>query len=225
MSEIIRTIGLTKSFNTEAGTLDVLKGIDLKIERGDLIAITGASGAGKSTLLHILGTVDRPTSGEVLYSGRDVFGLDDEDLSSFRNNNIGFVFQFHHLLPEFSALENVIMPGLISGANRTAIEKKASGILSDLGVVDRGHHRPGELSGGEQQRVAVARALILDPDIVLADEPTGNLDTATGEELFSNIKELNNKMGLTFIIVTHNEALAKKCDRILHISDGIIQDR
>jgi len=222
---IVRTEGLKKSFVTEAGRLDVLKGIDLEVASGEFIAVTGASGAGKSTLLHILGTIDRPTSGRVLYAGRDVFTMDDTDLSAFRNRAIGFVFQFHHLLPEFSALENVAMPAMIAGMPRREAVEKAADLLAELGIYDRRLHRPGELSGGEQQRVAVARALILNPGMVLADEPTGNLDTATGEELFGTMKKLNEKMGTTFIMVTHNEALASNCDRILRMKDGLLYEK
>ncbi|MEE9523328.1 MAG: ABC transporter ATP-binding protein [Thermodesulfovibrionales bacterium] len=225
MNYLLETKDLKKSFRTEAVRLDVLKGIDLRIEKGEFIAITGASGAGKSTLLHILGTIDRPTSGRVLYEEQDVFSLSDDDLSGFRNRQIGFVFQFHHLLPEFSALENIVMPGLIAGKDRDETIRSASDLLSKLGIYERRLHRPGELSGGEQQRVAVARALILDPKVVLADEPTGNLDTATGEDLFKLLKFLNKEMDITFIMVTHNESLANKCNRILHMTDGIISEQ
>jgi lipoprotein-releasing system ATP-binding protein len=218
----LKTDGLKKAFVTEAGRLEVLKGIDLEVRAGEFIAITGASGVGKSTLLHILGTIDKPTSGTVLYENTKVFDLDDISLSHFRNSHIGFVFQFHHLLPEFTALENVLMPGLISGRNSAEITAGADELFSKLGIKERKSHRPGELSGGEQQRVAVARALILNPKIVLADEPTGNLDTATGEELFALLKNLNSDMGITVIMVTHNESLAGKCGRILHMTDGLI---
>ena len=213
---------IKKSFTTEAGILNVLKGINLSIDKGEFIAITGASGVGKSTLLHILGTIDQPTSGKVIYNGRDVFRLNNDALAKFRNSQIGFVFQFHHLLPEFSAFENVIIPGLIADADSRQIEEYASSLFSGLGIYDRRLHRPGELSGGEQQRVAVARALILNPGLILADEPTGNLDTSTGDELFRSLRSLNEDMGITFIIVTHNESLAKKCSRIVHMTDGII---
>jgi lipoprotein-releasing system ATP-binding protein len=223
--DIMVTEDLKKSFQTEAGTLNVLKGIGLRVKKGEFIAITGASGAGKSTLLHILGTIDRPTSGTVMYSGRDIFSLDDDNLSSFRNSHVGFVFQFHHLLPEFSAIENIIMPGLVAGQNRSTLTDDASELLSKLGILDRKLHRPGELSGGEQQRVAVARALILNPQIVLADEPTGNLDTATGAELFRILQTFNTEMDTTFVMVTHNEDLAHKCSRIIHMTDGMISEK
>jgi lipoprotein-releasing system ATP-binding protein len=225
MNYVIETKDLKKSFHTEAVRLDVLRGIELLVEKGEFIAITGASGAGKSTLLHILGTIDRPTSGQVLYDGQDVFSLGDDELSRFRNRQIGFVFQFHHLMPEFSALENVVMPGLIAGHDRDDVVRSASELLSRLGIYERRLHRPGELSGGEQQRVAVARALILHPKVVLADEPTGNLDTATGEDLFKMLKILNNDLAITFIMVTHNESLANRCSRILHMTDGVISEQ
>lgn len=221
---ILTAEDLKKSFYSQAGKLDVLKGINLDVRRGEFIAVTGDSGAGKSTLLHILGTIDKPTSGIVTYDGRDVFSLNDEALSHFRNMHVGFVFQFHHLLPEFSAMENITMPGLIAGRERSGLIDDASELLSKLGIYERRTHRPGELSGGEQQRVAVARALILNPKIVLADEPTGNLDTATGEDLFGILKHLNDTMGITFVMVTHNENLARKCSRILHMTDGMITE-
>lgn len=214
--------GLTKVFLTQAGRLEVLKGIDLEIRSGEFIAITGASGAGKSTLLHILGTIDRPSSGSLLYDGRDVFRLNDAGLSGFRNRHIGFVFQFHHLLPEFSAFENILMPGLIAGQSKTTLAAAAEDILRKLGVFERRFHRPGELSGGEQQRIAVARALILNPSILLADEPTGNLDTATGEDLFNVLSSMNAAFGITIVMVTHNTSLASKCGRTLHMRDGQI---
>lgn len=224
-SHLLVAQDIRKSFSTRAGRLDVLKGIDLQIRGGEFISITGASGAGKSTLLHILGTIDRPTSGELLYERVNVFSFDDQALSDFRNRHVGFVFQFHHLLPEFSALENVIMPGLIAGLDRDRLLESAADLFRKLGIHERRFHRPGELSGGEQQRVAVARALILSPRIVLADEPTGNLDTATGEELFSILVRLNSDFGITIVMVTHNEALAQRSGRILHMKDGSITER
>ncbi|MBF0320624.1 MAG: ABC transporter ATP-binding protein [Nitrospirae bacterium] len=214
---------LTKSFPTEAGTLTVLNGVDMVIEKGKFISIMGASGVGKSTLLHVTGTLDRPTAGEVSYNGEDVFKLNDKDLAAFRNRTIGFVFQFHNLLPEFNALENTIMPGLIAGMEREALRQRGREILDELGLRDRLLHRPGELSGGEQQRVAVARALVLDPLVVLADEPTGNLDTKTGEMLIELLLDINRKKGTTFIIVTHNEAFAKKTDIIYVMVDGTLK--
>jgi len=222
---MIEVKDLKKSFHPPAGELQVLKEINLSIKAGEMVAIVGASGVGKSTLLHILGTLDRPSSGSVLYEGEDVFSLDDYLLASFRNTSIGFVFQFHHLLPEFTALENVMMPGLILRSQKSAvssqeIQEKAEKLLRELGVFERKNHRPGELSGGEQQRVAVARALILEPKVVFADEPTGNLDTHTGEELFKLLLELNQKKGITFVIVTHNESLSRQCHRVLEMVDG-----
>jgi len=220
MSELIEAIGLSKSFITAAGELEVLKNIDLTFHEGEMVGITGASGAGKSTLMHILGALDRPSSGKVFFRGADVFSLDDASRARFRNQSIGFVFQFHHLLPEFNALENVMLPGLISGTSYEAAEQKARVLLGDLGLTSRLLHRPGELSGGEQQRVAVARALMQDAGLVLADEPTGNLDTATGNSLFELFLALNREKGITFAIVTHNIALADRCHRVLRMADG-----
>ena len=204
------------------GSLEVLKGISLDIKKGEIVSIVGASGAGKTTLLHILGTLDRHDNGKVIIDGRDVSGLNDRQLSAFRNKHIGFVFQFHHLLPEFSALENVCIPGYISGAPRKEVEKRAGELLDLLGLSDRLEHKPSELSGGEQQRVAVARALINDPVVVLADEPSGNLDSKTSEELHRLFFTLRDRMNQTFVIVTHNEALAGMADRKLTIHDGVI---
>jgi lipoprotein-releasing system ATP-binding protein len=198
----------------------VLDGLDTEIPKGEMLAIVGASGVGKSTFLHILGGLDRPTSGIVRYSGIDIFTMGSDDIARFRNERIGFVFQFHHLLPEFSALENVMMPALIRGTDRTRAEQSAAGILSEVGLSGRIHHRPGELSGGEQQRVAVARSLVMNPDVVLADEPTGNLDTHTGEAVHELLKTMNRERGVTFIIVTHNEKLAARADRVLRMADG-----
>ncbi|MCG6551741.1 MAG: ABC transporter ATP-binding protein [Candidatus Magnetominusculus sp. LBB02] len=220
---MIEITNLTKSFPTEAGTLTVLNNVNMSIEKGKIISIMGASGAGKSTLLHVTGTLERPTSGEVSYNGSNVFQLDDSGLAAFRNKTIGFVFQFHNLLPEFTAIENATMPGLIAGMDRDALRRRGEAILSELGLKDRLLHRPGELSGGEQQRVAVARALILDPLVVLADEPTGNLDTKTGEMLIDLLLDINRRKGTTFIIVTHNEAFAKKTDIIYMMVDGTLK--
>lgn len=217
---MIEVKGLKKSFFLPAGEVKVLSGIDLSISRGEMLAIVGASGAGKSTLLHIMGTLDKPTSGTVLYENKDVFSLDDYSLASFRNKSIGFVFQFHHLLPEFTAIENVLMPGLINMSGYEEIKKRAEMLLDELGLSERKNHRPGELSGGEQQRVAVARALINEPKVVLADEPTGNLDTHTGKELFKLLLHLNEKKEITFVIVTHNESLSRQCHRVLEMVDG-----
>jgi lipoprotein-releasing system ATP-binding protein len=185
-----------------------------------MLAVVGASGVGKSTLLHIIGGLDRPTSGKVYYGDVDVFGLDNGQLSRFRNTRVGFVFQFHHLLPEFSALENVMMPALIRRTAREEAAETAGRLLSAVGLGARLHHRPGELSGGEQQRVAVARALMLKPDVVLADEPTGNLDMHTGESVHELLHGINKQQGITFVIVTHNDKLAVRADRVLRMAEG-----
>lgn len=202
--------------------LPVLKGINLEIQRGELIAIVGASGAGKSTLLHIIGTLDKPTTGTVTFDGQDLFQLTETQQAEFRNRRIGFVFQFHHLLPEFTALENVSMPALVQRLDPVSVESDATALLTEVGLGQRLHHKPGEMSGGEQQRVAMARALMQKPDLVLADEPTGNLDTHSGDALFALIRELNNLRGTTFVIVTHNEKLSAQSDRIVYMQDGMI---
>ncbi len=221
MEILISVRNLNKSFSTPRRNLHILKDITFDVNKGEMTALMGPSGVGKSTLLHILGTLDRPTSGNVFYEGSDIFNLNDDALANFRSKTVGFVFQFHHLLPEFSTIENTIMPALIAGiSNREAIVK-AEKMLVDVGLSERVLHKPGELSGGEQQRVAVARALMLNPKVVLADEPTGNLDTQTGDELFNLLIELN-KIGITFIIVTHNESLASRCGRIIRMKDGRI---
>jgi lipoprotein-releasing system ATP-binding protein len=220
---MIKTTDLRKSFATPAGEINVLKGIDFSIDKGEVAAVMGASGVGKSTLLHILGTLDMPTSGRIMYSGKDICSLGEKELTAFRNRTIGFVFQFHHLLPEFTALENVMMPALINGESQTEAARRAEVLLEELGVHQRQLHRPGELSGGEQQRVAVARALIMNPDVVLADEPTGNLDTQTGEDLFGLLLSLNKKNGITLVIVTHNESLSRQCHRVIEMVDGRIK--
>jgi lipoprotein-releasing system ATP-binding protein len=219
---LVTVINLSKSFSMGTYTLPVLKGINLEIRRGELIAIVGASGAGKSTLLHILGTLDRPTGGRVLFEGQDVFALSEEALAAFRNKRIGFVFQFHHLLPEFTALENTLLPALIQHRQLEEARQDAACLLTELGLGKRLHHKPGELSGGEQQRVAVARALMQRPDLVLADEPTGNLDTQTGEALFALLRQLNKTRGTTFVIATHNDKLSAQADRIIRLEDGKI---
>ncbi len=223
MANLVEAREISKSFYTPAGELKILKGVDLTIGQGEVIGIVGASGVGKSTFLYVLGTLDRPTSGKVFYEDKDIFAIDSGSLASFRNKTIGFVFQFHHLLPEFSALENVMMPGLIGFGDNAKIRARAEGLLSELGVYERKDHRPGALSGGEQQRVAVARALIMNPRIVLADEPTGNLDTATGEELFNLLLRLNKDRGITFVIVTHNENLSRRCHRVMKMVDGRLE--
>lgn len=221
---MIKVLGLKKIFRTEAGEIPVLRGLDFGVPRGGMFAVMGASGVGKSTLLHILGAIDRPTGGSVVLDDADVFKMPDSALPGFRNRTIGFVFQFHHLLPEFTALENVMMPGLIEGRRpRAEIASDALSLMEELGIGHRVSHRPGEMSGGEQQRTAVARALIMSPKVVLADEPTGNLDTSTGEELFDVLIRLNRERGITFLIATHNEALASKCHKILRMRDGLME--
>lgn len=200
--------------------LRVLDGIDFEIREGEMLAIVGASGVGKSTFLHILGGLDRPTSGRVFYGEVDVFSLAAAELARFRNERVGFIFQFHHLLPEFTAIENVMIPALIRRADAKAAAETAANILFEVGLGSRLHHRPGELSGGEQQRVAVARALVLKPDVVLADEPTGNLDTHTGEAIHDLLLSINKQRGITFVIVTHNDKLAIRADRVLRMADG-----
>ena len=205
------------------GKLKVLKGIDLEIQAGEVVAIVGASGAGKSTLLHILGTLDSPDAGKVFIKNQDVFAQSPRNLAAFRNKSIGFVFQFHNLLPEFSALENVMIPALISNhSDERAIRKKAQELLDRLGLTDRVHHKPSELSGGEQQRTAVARALINSPDMILADEPSGNLDSKNAFDLHNLFFQLRKELAQTFVIVTHNEELSRMADRKLEIKDGVM---
>jgi len=204
------------------GTVPVLKGVDIEIKKGEIVSIVGSSGAGKSTLLHILGTLDKADRGEVNMNNVPISSLEGKQLAAFRNKHIGFVFQFHHLLPEFTAIENVCIPGWLAGRKKTDVEIKAREWLSLLGLKDRVENKPNQLSGGEQQRVAVARALINNPDIVFADEPTGNLDSANARELHKVFIDLRNKFNQTFLIVTHNEELAKLGDRVLYMKDGKI---
>ncbi len=223
---VISVTALRKEFSSgkgEGGTLQVLRGLNLTIHSGEILAIVGASGAGKSTLLHIVGTLDRPTAGNVMYDGMDVFSLSDEDLARFRNLRIGFVFQFHHLLPEFTALENVAMPALISGQKLQDVKDRALGLLDVVGVADRADQKPPKLSGGEQQRVAVARALMNSPKVILADEPSGNLDSSNARNLHRLLWTLSRSKGQTVIVVTHNEALARQADRVVRIVDGVIE--
>ena len=213
-----------KQIKKSYGILQVLKGVDLTINKAEIVSIVGSSGAGKSTLLHLLGTLDKPDAGEIYLLGQRIDLLKGNALARFRNNNIGFIFQFHHLLPEFSALENVCIPGWINGTKKKVVEQKAKELLAQLGLSERLQNKPQQLSGGEQQRVAVARALINNPAIIMADEPTGNLDSANGRELHKLFIELKQTMQQTFLIVTHNEELAAMSDRIVHMKDGLIVD-
>ena len=216
---MIKLEGITKSF----GSLQVLKGIDLEINKGEIVSIVGPSGAGKTTLLQIMGTLDEPDAGTVQIDGTVVSRMKEKELSAFRNKNIGFVFQFHQLLPEFTALENVMSPALIAGVSSKEANDRATKILDFMGLVDRASHKPNELSGGEKQRVAVARALINDPAVILADEPSGSLDTHNKEDLHQLFFDLRDRLGQTFVIVTHDEGLAKITDRTVHMVDGMIK--
>ncbi len=215
---MLKATSIEKSY----GQLKVLKGIDFEINAGEVVAIVGASGAGKSTLLHILGTLDMPDKGSVYIKGQDVFSQSSKNLAAFRNKSLGFVFQFHNLLPEFSALENVIIPGLISNSSEKKVKDRAVELLKMLGLGDRIHHKPSELSGGEQQRIAVARAMINSPDLILADEPSGNLDSKNALDLHHLFFQLRKEIGQTFIIVTHNEELSRMADRRVEMADGLI---
>lgn len=211
--------GITKSF----GSLQVLKGIDLHIDKGEVVSIVGPSGAGKTTLLQIIGTLDKPDSGQIIINGTDVSSLSRKKLSEFRNKHIGFVFQFHQLLPEFTALENIMIPAFIAGKSRSEAKKKAEELLDFMGLSDRAGHKPSELSGGEKQRVAVARALINNPAVILADEPSGSLDSKNKEELHQLFFNLRDKFGQTFVIVTHDEHLARITDRTIAMRDGMLE--
>jgi lipoprotein-releasing system ATP-binding protein len=223
MSSLLEVRGLCKSYNMGRNRVDVLKGIDLALETATTTALVGASGAGKSTLLHLLGALDRPTTGTVLFRGDDLFAKNDCELASFRNRSIGFVFQFHHLLSEFTALENVMMPALIARVPKVEARTLAEELLADVGLAERMSHRPGELSGGEQQRVAIARALVLSPALLLADEPTGNLDMKTSDGVHTVLNDLQQKKGLTLVVVTHNERLAAAMGRTVRLVDGRLE--
>jgi len=217
---LLAASGLRKAYRTPAGPIQVLDGLDLEVAAGERVAITGASGVGKSTLLHVLGTLDRADQGRLEVAGRDVLALSEPERCEFRNRTLGFVFQFHHLLPEFTALENVAMPLLLARRPEREAHAAAAKLLAEVGLSERASHRPGMLSGGEQQRVAVARALAGSPRLLLADEPTGDLDAGTGERLFELVAELSRARGLTVVIVTHNQALARACDRVLKLAGG-----
>lgn len=217
---MIKAQNIKKAFGENV----ILNGVDLEIQKGELVAIIGASGAGKTSLLQILGTLDKPSSGELYINEQAVHNMGDKELSHFRNSDIGFVFQFHHLLPEFTALENVLMPGLIKGKKKSVVEKRAIELLKTLKVDHRASHKPSEMSGGEQQRVAVARALINEPSVVLADEPSGNLDSNNANDLHDLFVKLKNDFDQTFVIVTHNRALAELADRVIEITDGKISN-
>ena len=214
---MLKAVGITKSY----GSIEVVKGVDLSLEKGEIVAIVGSSGAGKSTLLHILGTLDTPDKGDIILNNTILNKLNNRALSKYRNKHIGFIFQFHHLLPEFTALENVCIPAWIAGVSKKQSIDKATELLEKLGLKDRIQHKPSSLSGGEQQRVAVARALINSPDVVFADEPTGNLDSANAKHLHELLIQLKNDYQQTFLIVTHNDELAASCDRTLHMKDGV----
>jgi lipoprotein-releasing system ATP-binding protein len=217
-----KTMITVKNVEKAYGTLQVLRGVNLSIAQGEIVAIVGKSGAGKSTLLHILGTLDRADKGQVMINGKNIATLNNSQLADFRNKNLGFIFQFHHLLPEFSALENVIMPALIGGGSESKAKKRATELLDYLGLSARLTHKPTELSGGEQQRVAVARALMNNPAVVFADEPTGNLDSASSKDLHDLLFKLRDDFKQTFVIVTHNDELARLSDRILTMEDGVV---
>ena len=211
-----------KNIYKRYGSLEVLRGVNLEISKGEVVAIVGPSGCGKSTLLHILGSLDKADMGEIVINNTGLNLLSGNKLAAFRNKHIGFVFQFHHLLPEFSALENICIPGWLAGRNKNEVKEKAEGLLKILGLVNRNENKPNQLSGGEQQRVAVARALINNPDIVFADEPTGNLDSTNAQELHELFFDLRKQFNQTFLIVTHNEELSQLSDRVLHMKDGLI---
>jgi lipoprotein-releasing system ATP-binding protein len=217
---LLAASGIAKAYRTAAGSVEVLRAVDLEVAEGEMVAITGASGVGKSTLLHVLGTLDRPDAGALRVAGEDVLALSEARRCEFRNRTLGFVFQFHHLLPEFSALENVAMPVLLARRSREEAHAVARRLLEELGLGERADHRPGALSGGEQQRTAVARALAMSPRALLADEPTGNLDRATGQKLHALLHRLSRERRLSVVVVTHNEELARGCDRVLRLETG-----
>ena len=225
MSEpLLRATGVCKSFRTGEGTIEVLKGVDLDVDSGERLAIVGASGVGKSTLLHVLGTLDHPSAGHVSYRGEDLFARDRSELARFRNASLGFIFQFHHLLPEFNALENVMMPGLVGGVGHAEMRGRAARLLEEVGLEHRLEHPVGKLSGGERQRVAVARALVLEPALLLADEPSGNLDPKTGDQVLELLLEMNRSHGTALVVVTHSPELASRLSRRTVLVDGYLED-
>jgi lipoprotein-releasing system ATP-binding protein len=221
---LLKGVGIHRTFRTGKEQLEVLKGIDIDIMKGKILTIVGPSGAGKSTLIHILGGLDNPTEGKVLLEDKSMYDYHDADLAKIRNRKIGFIFQFHHLLPEFSAIENVMMPSIINGNGASNAQKRAKDLLEDVGLAERMEHKPSELSGGEKQRVAVARAMINKPSIIFADEPTGNLDSANSEMLLSMLLELNRKHGITLVVVTHNDTIAERVGNTILLKDGKIQE-
>ncbi len=225
MNNLIRVVDLYKSYYDGVTELPVLKGVDVEVKKAEIVAVVGASGVGKSTMLHLLGGLDRPTEGTIFYEGEDIFALNDPELDRFRNEEIGFIFQFHHLLPEFTALENVAMAGLIARQQASVAHDRAKELLDYVGLGDRLEHRPSELSGGERQRVAIARALVNQPKVVLADEPTGNLDQKTSEAVHDLLWTLNDQFNQTFIIVTHNQTLAQRADRLIQLVDGQVYEQ
>ncbi len=222
MEELVQIKGVKKSFKVGEDYLEVLKGLNFNIMKGEMLGVVGASGAGKSTLLHVVGALDKPTEGDVIFKEEDLFKMTDMQLAEFRNRKVGFVFQFSNLLPEFTAMENVMLPALIGDREEKDAASEAKRILTDVGLKDRINHRPGKLSGGEQQRVAIARALMNNPDLILADEPTGNLDSKTSEDIYELFYRLNREKGQTFVIVTHNDTLVKKMMRVIKLVDGTI---
>jgi lipoprotein-releasing system ATP-binding protein len=223
MSVPVRARGLRKTYEDGVRRVEVLKGIDLAVEPGELVAVVGPSGSGKSTLLHLLGALDKPDGGVVTIGGQTLSGLSGERLAAFRNRTIGFVFQFHQLLPDFTALENVLLPGRIAGGEPKRYLARAEGLLSEVGLADRREHFPNQLSGGERQRVAICRALLLEPPLLLADEPTGNLDPVSGEQVFALLVDLQKRHGTTGLLVTHNPQIAERCSRILRLEGGVLQ--
>jgi lipoprotein-releasing system ATP-binding protein len=220
---MIAVRALSKSFTTDRGNIEVLKEVNIDIRAGERIAVVGASGAGKTTLMHLLGGLDRPSSGSVLFAEKDIFQYSAQELDAFRNRSIGFVFQFHQLLPEFTALENVMMPALISRSSKNEAAVMAEEILTAVGLEHRLDHKPGQLSGGEQQRVAMARSLVMSPKLLLADEPTGNLDSGTSDEILALLDRLHTERNLTIVVVTHSEKVATRMDRIVHMTDGRLE--